>query len=271
MLYVRQFSSTPVHEYLLQKGADVNATGHDKKTPLHEACNMRRFKNVKVLLQRREMRVNEVDNDQLTPLYRALCSMDEKHRDQCIDSRIVYLPLEREDTDVNVCDGIAVQEAARKGMLDVVENMVTKHKANLLLKGGRYGSVLQAAPISGDRRLVDLLLRPEYHVDVNIRGSEFGKAVAATAAFGHEEIVQSLLDATADPNVVGVGRYGSAYQSVCKKRGGGPLKSGFVDNICKLLQKYGGRDIMRQVDMPYATWRWDLSLNRWGWVLPGEM
>jgi ankyrin repeat protein len=121
-----QTEDVSVQSMLLEAGAEVNAVGEDKKTALHEACNMGRINNVKLLLSQPNVELNLVDNDNCTALYRALRSTDGHYKDQCVDPEIVALLLEREDIDVNAADAIAFQEAARKGMVETVKTMLSK-------------------------------------------------------------------------------------------------------------------------------------------------
>ncbi|KAK5174922.1 Transient receptor putative cation channel subfamily A member 1 [Saxophila tyrrhenica] len=271
-----QTSDVRVHKYLIDYGADVNVTGNDRKTPLHEACNMGRIENAKLLLERDEILVNELDNDQFAPLYKALCSSD-AHPDylgKCVDPGIVDLLLERQDIDVNVSSGIAVQEAARKGMVHVVRRMIDRHGANLQMQGGKYGGVLQAAAISGNLALLNMLLDPRHRADVNQTGGEFGCPLSAAAAYGHVEIVQRLLEAGADACNNGVGRYGSPLQSMCRQleNPGSFTWTSKSTPIFGLIKEYGGDEALQPVEKPYSVgWRWLITPTGWTWVPPGEM
>ena len=272
-------SQTPdvrVHRSLIDAGADVNATGNDQKTPLHEACNMGRIANVELLLSRKEIAVNKLDNDQFPPLYKALCSSDAhpEYLGQCVEPGIVDILLERQDVDVNVSSGIAIQEAARKGMVNVLRNMVDQHGANVKVQGGKYGGVLQAAAIGGNLAIVNILLDPRHQVDVNQTGGEFGCPLSAAAAYGHTDVVQRLLEAGADACQRGVGRYGSPMQSVCRNV---PDPGTFrwtskSTPILELIKEYGGTEALQPVEKPHgAGWRWLITPAGWAWVPPGEM
>ena len=273
-----QTHDVSVHRYLIENHADVNIVGNDKKTALHEACNMGRIANVELLLARPGIKINELDNDQYPPLFKALCSSDahEDYFDKCVEPKIVEKLLEREDLNVNVSNGIAVQEAARKGFDGYIETMLSKHKANVRIQGSKYGSVLQAAAISGNQKLINLLLKPEHHVDVNSSGGEFGCPLAAAAAFGHVNIVRRLLDAGADARVSGTGRYGSPSHSICQKvdatlkaRDAHKWKS-IAMQIRNLLEDYGGLEV-EKVERLDEDWRWHLGTSGWDFAPPGEM
>ena len=280
-----QTNDVRVHKLLIKANADVNAIGSDGKTPLHEACNMGRIKNVELLLAHPNIKVNELDNDQFPPLYKALCSSDgnKDYFNKCVNREIVTQLLQRADIDVNVSNGIAVQEAARKGYQTEVETMLNKSKASIQMHGGKYGGVLQAACISGNLSLVNLLLQPDYHADINQQGGEYGCPLAAAAAYGHVAIVRRLLEAGANPSVAGIGRYDSPLQSTCRaveeswKAKEGRKWASVEDQIRELLREYGaeegegkdGRD--RVGEERYRNWRWVLTPTGWEWIPPGEM
>jgi ankyrin repeat protein len=269
-----QTTDVRVHEYLIRKGANVNVVGNDMKTPLHEACNMGRIENVRLLLDRLDIKINELDNDQLPPLYKSLCSCD-AHKDyfeKCVDSDIPKMLLERNDIDVNASNGIALQEAAKKGYIDFVKIMLSKG-GNVQMQGGKFGGVLQAAAISGSLGLVNLLLKPEYRADINQVGGEFGTPLAAAAAFGHVEVVRRLLEAGANPCLNGVGKYGSPWQSTCRMVDPSQRFKWTSTSIAihDLLEQYGGKDAEEKSDMPYENWRWKLVPTGWSWIPPGEM
>jgi ankyrin repeat protein len=97
--------------------------------------------------------------------------------------------------------------------------------------GGPYGSALQAAAENGSEQVVQLLL--DAGADVNIIGGYFGSALQAAAANGGEQVVRLLLDAGADVNSVG-GPYGSPLQEAVKND---------HTNISKLLRLYGAKDV----------------------------
>ena len=280
-----QTNDVRVQEYLINANADVNAIGSDGKTPLHEACNMGRIKNVELLIAHPGIKVNELDNDQFPPLYKALCSSDgnKDYFNKCVNREIVTQLLNRADIDVNVSNGIAVQEVARKGYQTEVETMLNKSKASIQMHGGKYGGVLQAACISGNLALVNLLLQPDYHADINQQGGEFGCPLAAAATYGHVAIVRRLLEAGANPSVAGIGRYDSPLQSTCRavdescKAKEGRKWASIEDQIRSLMREYGAEqeeddDRRDKVgEERYRDWRWVLTPTGWEWIPPGEM
>ncbi len=279
-----QTNDVRVHEHLINANANVNAIGSDKKTPLHEACNMGRIKNVELLIAHPSIKVNELDNDQFPPLYKALCSSDanKDYFNKCVNRDIVTQLLKRADIDVDVSNGIAVQEAARKGYQAEVETMLNKSKASIQMHGGKYGGVLQAACISGNLALVNLVLQPDYHADINQQGGEFGCPLAAAAACGHVAVVRRLLEAGANPSVAGFGRYDSPLQSTCRavddscKAKEGRKWASVEDQIRSLLREYGAPQDdnnkgPKAGEERYRDWRWLVTPTGWEWVPPGEM
>jgi ankyrin repeat protein len=268
-----QTEDVSVHSMLLEAGAEVNAIGEDKKTPLHEACNMGRINNVKLLLSKPEVEVNLVDNDNCTALYKALRSTDGHYRDKCIDPKIVDLLLERDDIDVNAAHAIAFQEAARQGMVETVETMLSKRGANIHIQGGEYGGVIQAAAIGGHAEMLELLLSPPWRGNVSAVGGEFGTPLAAAVAFGHFEAARVLLEAGAVVDVKNAGRYSSAFQSVGRRMSGlDPLEK---EHRCKelvaLLERYAGKSLDYDADMPHLEDRWLQATNGWTFFPKGEL
>ena len=279
-----------VQRYLIRAGANVNAIGAMHRTPLHEACNMGRFYNVQLLLSSPDIDVNIVDNIQTTALSRALASTDGRYKDKCIDMRIPMMLLTykslplfddsdgnvsdvRPAIDVNLCEGLAIQEAARNGLIDLIREMIDKHAANIHIPGGRYGGALQAAAINGDVPTVELLI--QRRANVNLRGGEFGTPLAAAAAFGNVATVRFLLENGADATVRGVGRYGSAMGSVCKalnvKEEGRAKIIQLTEQIKELLRTLGGEITVSSLDLAHLEDRWTQTSSGWMWCAPGEL
>jgi ankyrin repeat protein len=280
-----------VQQLLIKADANINARGAWNRTPLHEACNMARYNNVKLLLSRPEIDVNVVDDSQTTPLSRSLSSTDGRYQDQCVDKRIPMLILDykeidsedfgnglkpdvRKGVDVNLCNGLAIQEAARRNLIDVVRKMITEHRANIHVAGGRYGGVLHAAAMGGDVELLNLLLKQK--VNVNLQGGEYGTPLAAAAAFGNAAAVETLIENGADATIQGVGRYGSAYKSVCRalnvNEEGHFKLAALTSQIQGILIRAGGSDVAATPrDLTHLKDRWQLMPNGYGWNAAGEL
>jgi ankyrin repeat protein len=77
-------------------------------------------------------------------------------------------------------------------------------------QGGEYGNALQAASAGGHEKVVQQLL--DKGADVNAQGGPHGNALQAASAGGHEKVVQRLLDKGADVKSQG-GFWGNALQA----------------------------------------------------------
>ena len=108
-----------------------------------------------------------------------------------------------------------------------VVRFLMRRGADVKVKGGQFGSVLQAACFNCSKKFVDFLIHKG--VDINAQGGRYRTALQAAAAAGRQAIVQTLLAQKANPNVIG-GKYGSALQAACA--------SGRL-NIVKMLVEHG--------------------------------
>jgi hypothetical protein len=158
-------------------------------------------------------------------------------------------------------------------MVETVKTMLSKHGANIHIQGGEYGGVMQAAAIGGDAETLELLLSPEWRGNVNAVGGEFGTPLAAAVAFGNFEAARVLLEAGATVDVKGVGRYGSAFHSVGKRMDcDDPLESQHRHKeLIKLLERYAGKSLDEDVDMPHLEDRWLQLPNGWKFFPKGEL
>jgi ankyrin repeat protein len=134
-----------------------------------------------------------------------------------------------------------------------VAKVLLENGADVNAKGGKYGTVLQAAcsdtfhSFAARRQalaLVKFLL--EKGADVNAMGGEYNTALQA-AAYHDLELVRVLLQHGADPDIGG-GRFGSPIQAA-KKRG--------LHRIVKLLRENGAVedvDVVDAVNDPCVEW-----------------
>lgn len=259
-----------VQELLINAKADINALGAWNRTPLYESCNMGKFKNVELLLQQPGIIVNPIDDHHGTPICRSLCSTDPRHQNQCVNPDIALLMVERQDLDVNLCNGLAVQEAAKLGMEQLFRRMVTERNANIHVQGGKYGGVLQAAAIGGNLDIINMLL--ERKANVNQQGGEWGNPLAAACAYGHVLVVKELLNRGADAKARG-GRYGSAFASIGKieVEDRGRYEKDDIMRDIQLLLLDAGEDGGAPVEQPNLTDRWHDTTAGWRWIAKGEM
>jgi ankyrin repeat protein len=77
-------------------------------------------------------------------------------------------------------------------------------------QGGQYGNALQAASAGGHDQVVQRLL--EAGADINAKGGRYGNALRAASYEGHDQVVQRLLEAGADGNAQGGGLFSNALQ-----------------------------------------------------------
>ncbi|KAI0272290.1 ankyrin repeat-containing domain protein [Gloeopeniophorella convolvens] len=105
-----------------------------------------------------------------------------------------------------------LQEAVSNGNLDIIQ-LLLNHGADVNVEGGLYeGSALQEAVSEGKLNIVELLLN--HGAGVNAEGGLYdGSALQEAVSKRNPEIIQLLLDHGADVNAPG-GRYGSALQEV---------------------------------------------------------
>ena len=147
--------------------------------------------------------------------------------------------------DVNTCDGAAVQIAAARGKQRILARMLDDLGANIHAIEGPYGSILQAAAVSGDTKILGHVLDPSRRADVNLKGGEFGTPLIAAVAHGHIEAVRMLLRSGADVNTAPVvGRYGSALNAVNMqlKEKKGEEAEPFLEIREMLVEQAGGGD-----------------------------
>ena len=72
--------------------------------------------------------------------------------------------------------------------------------------------MLQAAPVGGYEKVVELLLSASAEVNANVQGGGYSNALYAESYCGYEKVVELLLGAGADVNAQG-GYYGNALQA----------------------------------------------------------
>jgi ankyrin repeat protein len=151
--------------------------------------------------------------------------------------------------------------------------MLSKRGSNIHIQGGEYGGVIQAAAIGGHAEILELLLSPQWRGNVNAVGGEFGTPLAAAVAFGHLEATRVLLDAGATVDVKNVGRYSSAFHSIGRKMDGINLleKQQRCNELVTLLERYAGKSLDYDADMPHLEDRWLLATNGWTFFPKGEL
>ncbi|KAI0871781.1 ankyrin repeat domain-containing protein [Hypoxylon argillaceum] len=172
---------------LIQAGADVNIPGHDCKTALFEAVNNRHDKITTMLI---DAGVN-TNPQNWSPVQVAAKNRDEKMAKLLVEA------------------GASVPVEAFMDVIGPPDE--DKNFAELLLHlgldvSGHCGPLIEAAGV-GSEKLVKALLRANADIHAMHKFTDRsrylihrGNALMAAASFGHEAVVQLLLDAGADPN-----------------------------------------------------------------------
>lgn len=204
--------------FLNDKDTDVNQTGSDQLTALHQAAGSGGCKDAFDLLLSYGANVNAISEQHGTPLHQACLSGSI----QCVVS---LLGLQK-DLDVS-CTlwGTALQAACRPremGRVKGEQSRLVKAKAlidagaNVNAQGGLYGNALQAAAASRFTKVVELLL--DHGANVNALGGKYGTALQAACANGAGlDLIMLLLNGGAQVNTAG-GEFGTALQAACTFR-----------------------------------------------------
>lgn len=111
--------------------------------------------------------------------------------------------------------GTALQAAVYQSHGDCTEVLLLLNNgANVNALGGHYGSPLQAACYNGNLDTVALLI--ERGAEVNIEGGYYGNALQAAACRGRIDVIGLLLERGANVNAQG-GLYGTALQAAASQ------------------------------------------------------
>ncbi|PBD16151.1 ankyrin repeat domain-containing protein [Wolbachia endosymbiont of Drosophila subpulchrella] len=174
---------------LINKGANVNATDQDGKTPLHWAAVKGHEEVVEALLKVNGINVNATDQGGKTPLHLAA-------RDN--NKEIVEALLKVNGINVNAQDkddSTPLHWAAVKGHEEVVEALLGKHgiDVNLVDKNKDTPLHLVLKKDNVDINVLNALLGAE-GIDVNIKDKYGEWTPLHWAVFkGHKEAVEALL------------------------------------------------------------------------------
>ncbi|KAF3113826.1 hypothetical protein TWF706_009196 [Orbilia oligospora] len=141
-------------------------------------------------------RVSEGDNEELRGLIQKFFDTSQDAFEKCYD----LYPLDRPwgaDTSLNDTDHVTpIYYASFGGLLFAVKDLISK--GHSIDGGGQdYGNALQAAAAGGHEEIVEFLLNQG--ADVNAQdASHYGNALNAASIEGHFNIVKSLLKQGAD-------------------------------------------------------------------------
>ncbi|KAF4546032.1 uncharacterized protein LTHEOB_4684 [Lasiodiplodia theobromae] len=220
-------------QLLLDHGADVNAQGQGHAYALQAASCAGHFDVVKLLVSR-GADVNARGGEHGKASEAAWdANHDEIARwlmDQSTQSEAET--VRKKDQGDN-----PLYLAALSGRLDEVQTLLEHHDVNI--RGGTYGSPLQAAAYDGHKKVVQLLI--DNGADVNAQGGEQGSPLQAAAYDGHESVVRLLINNGADVNAQ-AGSQGNALHIASKH--------GHVGTMRVLLSHGAKTDIH---DEPYGT------------------
>ncbi|KAF3289301.1 hypothetical protein TWF970_003081 [Orbilia oligospora] len=149
--------------------------------------------------------------------------------------------LYRPDEDTSPEPASPLYYASFGGLLEAAEYLLM-NGADPNAKGGKYGTILQAASAQGHGHIVQLLLSSGGNMgwkrtslgtqtvaDANSEGGIYGSALQAASSKGFEKIVSTLLHHGADPNIAG----GGHATALCGASAEGHAK------IVRILLDYG--------------------------------
>ena len=198
-----------VHKLLARDAGVVYDLDDGDNQALHHAS---RFGNEDIVakLLDSNANINAKNSGQATPLELAAANGHEK---------VVKLLLQN-GADVETAtgnSGNALQSAAHNGNVALAEILILSG-ADVNARCGQMGSALNQAANKGHLRMVELLL--SHGAKVNDEGGYFGtalhSAVMARTDGRRDEIIQTLLNAGADPNSQGC-EFGNAFQAAASK------------------------------------------------------
>ena len=185
-------------EVLLRAGADIEAKDHDMCTPLHVSSDSGNYETTACLLQY-GANPRARNSNQATPLHYAV--QNEYH--EFVISSIILL-LVRAKADVNAVDNTGrtplhwALNTRRKNAVRIL----LYHKANPDIADNSGATPLHYA--ARDRYdcsdIISVLIRAQTNVDSKDKSGSTPLHLAAK--LGHPEIVQKLLHAGADPDII---------------------------------------------------------------------
>nr|XP_032827399.1 ankyrin repeat domain-containing protein 36A-like isoform X2 [Petromyzon marinus] len=172
---------------LLKKG-DVNQLDKQNRTPLHLACANGHSDVVLFLLQNNFVKLNLCDNDNRSPLMKAV---------QCQQEVCVKALLEHKaDPTLVDSNGLTALHQAALIPSCPIAQLLLRHNAHIDAENKDGNTPLLLAMSSGDLTMVELLLRHGANVDSRNRARRTPLMIAASN--GENEIVKLLLEHGAD-------------------------------------------------------------------------
>jgi ankyrin repeat protein len=184
--------------HLIENVADVNLCecGSKGRSPLHAAAE---YGNLEILdcLIKAGANVNLLDSDSATPLFRAVTR----------DKTEAAIHLIRNGSDVNVCEGrfkgrSPLHAAAEYGQLEIMDCLI-KAGADVIVHDSDGATPLFRAVAKGKTEAVILLIRNGADVNVCAGGFRGRSPLHAAAEYRNLEIMDCLIKAGANMNVLG--------------------------------------------------------------------
>ncbi|KAL6904536.1 ankyrin repeat-containing domain protein [Trichoderma evansii] len=213
----RSSNVIPIMKLLLDNGAVIDQQG-DLGSALHVACNTVSTKTVLWLLDN-GADVNATTGRFATPLQAAM-TWEYSTIGQEVPELVKLLINKGAQVNQKGGEyGTALQAAysCRNGGEEQCR-LLLEHGADIGIQGGKYGTVLAAACREGLGGVKSVRLLLDRGADVNAHGGEYGTALIAACERweGAAEMVKLLLDHGADINAEG-GTYVTALATACKR------------------------------------------------------
>ena len=241
-------------DLLVAGGADVNLQDAKNRTPLHIACEKHLLRYSEVLLEHHAL-TNVLDSDDCTPLDSIFKHMGDDRRMPDRLKDLVLLLLDQPNLDLQLGVGAALQAAVYSDQLEIVQRLLDLG-ADVCVDYGIYNGVLQIAARSGSVGMLQLLVQPQFKINVNQNGGRYGSPLQAAVFSQSADKVRILLDHGADVNQE-VGGYGFPLDAAGVR--------GFFD-VLEVLVKHGAEDakeertenssygnVMNSVQIPSAS------------------
>ncbi|BCS21467.1 uncharacterized protein APUU_21899S [Aspergillus puulaauensis] len=187
---------------LLASGADINAPGGAYETIYETAPTAAIAEGVRTT-------VKYILDTQQEANYRRFRSRETRDEDT------VQLSLDR-TLDMNLKKsgfGPAIHSASRAGHKEVVDELISSRLLDVNSEGGRYGSCLQAAAVSGSVSIAATLLKAG--ADVNSQNGTYGTPLAAACRRSHYSLAEFLVGNGAGVNIE-AGAYGTPLQAAAR-------------------------------------------------------
>ena len=203
------FNHVEVAEFLIQKGADINARNRDGGTPLHGAAFLGHA-DIAALLIQKGADINARNDKGESPLdvsrveweiTRLIASWLEIELDQdkveAGRTAVVEMLQQHSSTDTNR-PGDDMCAAVRRGEIKALKGMLAKGE-DTNIGDSQFGiSPLSWAALLGKTKIAELLI--QNGADVNARNRDGGTALHGAAFLGHADTAQLLVRKGADIN-----------------------------------------------------------------------